>query len=239
MNPPAQPTASPSPMKFNDLFKPVTMPPELVEAALAMGESRSTQRQRDLLFNGSPLRVLAAEVRRLQEQARKEEDVGMKFAAIMTATVENTRASVLRRITQGHPYWTVAYGDVCCAVDREIMQRERADKAEAALAAYREVLVMIKRDLDTSRDDHDTLILPRACWDEAIRRIEAIGQMPEPQPAPVPPPPTPAPADDPHRKFVDLLQEIDRSFVNNPTPLAANTLLRLMTFAYASAHGVK
>ncbi len=72
--------------------------------------------------------VLAAEVERLEDLHR------MQLAGISTATLQNTVASTADRILKDNPYWTIAYGDVCTAVDREIAQRVRAEAAEARVA---------------------------------------------------------------------------------------------------------
>lgn len=68
----------------------------------------------------------------------------MQLAAISTAAYQNTPSTVKDRIDEDSPYWTVAYGDVCRAVDREIAQRERADKAEAELEACRTSLQLLE-----------------------------------------------------------------------------------------------
>ena len=70
-------------------------------------------------------RTLAAEIERLEDLHR------MQLAGISTATLQNTVASTADRILKDNPYWTIAYGDVCTAVDREIAQRVRAEAAEA------------------------------------------------------------------------------------------------------------
>ena len=49
----------------------------------------------------------------------------MQLAGIMTATVQNTPTSIKDRIGRDNPYWTVAYGDVCVAVDREMRLMDR------------------------------------------------------------------------------------------------------------------
>ncbi len=54
------------------------------------------------------------------KQARMTGDEIMRLAAISTASIQNTETSVAERIGPGHPYYTVAYGDVCRAVDREM-----------------------------------------------------------------------------------------------------------------------
>ncbi len=60
---------------------------------------------------------------------RAEVDLNnMRMAAVMTATVQNTWASQKDRIDRGHAYWTQCYGDVCAAIDREILLRQERDK---------------------------------------------------------------------------------------------------------------
>ena len=96
--------------------------------------------------------VLAAEVERLEELNI------VRLAAISTATFQNTLRSSADRIPKDNPYWTIAYGDVCTAVDREIAQRVRAEAAEARVAE----LEAVRQDLlgkivgwqDGARADH-------------------------------------------------------------------------------------
>lgn len=57
----------------------------------------------------------------------------MQLAAISTASIQNTEASKAERIGRDNPYWTVAYGDVCTAIDREIRERVRAERLAEAL----------------------------------------------------------------------------------------------------------
>ena len=49
-----------------------------------------------------------------------EEQHVLQLAAIMTASIQNTDISIKDRITKDNPYWTVAYSDVCHAIDREM-----------------------------------------------------------------------------------------------------------------------
>jgi hypothetical protein len=53
----------------------------------------------------------------------------MQLAAIMTASLQNTQGSASHRIDKSNPYWTVAYDDVCRAVDREISAIKERDEA--------------------------------------------------------------------------------------------------------------
>jgi len=66
-------------------------------------------------------------------QDTQEERHTIQLAAISTASIQNTRGTIVDRIDRNSPYWTVAYEDVCRAIDREIKQRERADRLDAAL----------------------------------------------------------------------------------------------------------
>lgn len=54
------------------------------------------------------------------EEAREEHH--MQLAAISTASIQNTESSKSDRIDETNPYWTVAYSDVCIAIDREIQR---------------------------------------------------------------------------------------------------------------------
>lgn len=59
--------------------------------------------------------AIAAEVERAVD-----EHFAIQLAAISTASIQNTPASAKDRIGRDNPYWTVAYGDVCTAIDREM-----------------------------------------------------------------------------------------------------------------------
>jgi ribosomal protein S20 len=74
------------------------------------------------------------------ELEAENEKMTMQLAGCSTATYQNTHASKADRIDSSNPYYSAAYSDICDAVDREIAQRERAEKAESQLSAYREAL---------------------------------------------------------------------------------------------------
>lgn len=76
--------------------------------------------------------VLAEEVAKLREQHN------MELAGISTASIQNTPSSIKGRITRDNPYWTVAYGDVCVAVDREMKLRAELEAAKKELADLKE-----------------------------------------------------------------------------------------------------
>lgn len=79
----------------------------------------------------------AAMLRRAESAERQRDEANelhtLQMAAIMTATVTNTRETAAQHIDRDHPYWTQAYADVRAAVAREMAERERADEAIAAL----------------------------------------------------------------------------------------------------------
>jgi hypothetical protein len=82
------------------------------------------------------LTVAEAECARLR-QARDSAVVSL--AACGVAAMQNTQETRRERIASTHSAWSASYGAVCRAVDREIAARERANRAEAALARVREV----------------------------------------------------------------------------------------------------
>jgi hypothetical protein len=53
-----------------------------------------------------------------------------RLAACMHAALANTDEAVEQRLTANSPYWSASYQDVCDAVDREMRERGRAEKAE-------------------------------------------------------------------------------------------------------------
>lgn len=107
-----------------------------------------------------------------------EELHNMQLAAISTATVQNTVKSSQDRISPNSPYWTVAYGDVCQAIDREIRERnlaiqmeqeyrttkqqleiaeEKLAGANAIIAAYPEGAIETLRKWYAAKKEADTL----------------------------------------------------------------------------------
>ena len=154
--------------------------------------SDNTERQHD-----GALRTLAAEVERLEarvavagqsidelqaalntQQARVaelEEFRIMQLAAISTATLQNTVKSTADRISPGSPYSTVAYVDVCKAVDREMRERQRAEAAEArvkeleaeALNGRHAVFTDLKAQLAAANEQN-------ARRREALERLDAL-----------------------------------------------------------------
>jgi hypothetical protein len=72
----------------------------------------------------------------------------MQLAAIMTASIQNTNESAAARIDRSNPYWTVAYDDVCKAVDREMGHRR---ELEFLKAEHKDVTEALK-DCSTRHD---------------------------------------------------------------------------------------
>jgi hypothetical protein len=52
----------------------------------------------------------------------------MRLAACGVAALGNTKGTMAERITKDNPYWSASYGDVCSAVDREVLYREALDR---------------------------------------------------------------------------------------------------------------
>lgn len=73
----------------------------------------------------------------------------MELAAISTASIQNTRLTIKDRITKENPYWTVAYGDVCNAVDREMNHRQNLEKMEAIL---KRIMALCEQQHETIED---------------------------------------------------------------------------------------
>lgn len=82
----------------------------------------------------------------------KDENHNMQLAAISTATIQNTRSSTKDRLFRTSPYWTIAYGDVCVAIDREMNHREYVVLLEAKLRAASALA------FSTSNNDNETTI---------------------------------------------------------------------------------
>ena len=109
------------------------------------------------------MRGLVIEIERLRESHT------MQLAAISTASLENIESSVKARIDRENPYWTVAYDDVCRAVDREMKHRNTLERERPAVTVALCVNIARRlRDLDGFVD----------AVDEAADLIEWVGQTP-------------------------------------------------------------
>ena len=61
----------------------------------------------------------------------------MRLVACGVAAMQNTRESAKQRIPRDNEYWSASYDDVCRTVDKQMDEREHAERAEADLAAAR------------------------------------------------------------------------------------------------------
>lgn len=80
---------------------------------------------------------LRARCERLERRLAEVEELHlMQLAGISTATFQNTKTSIKDRIGPDNPYYTVAYGDVCRAIDREMEWRAKADQLQTAVREW-------------------------------------------------------------------------------------------------------
>lgn len=120
-----------------------------------------------------------AQLRRELEEIKELHRI--QIAAICSATLQNTDSSVKDRIKPDNLYWSVAYGDVCNAIDREIKERKRADELQKELEAYKKARqenderFMIERDEARQRADLNEragrLILEELKWNKDRERV--------------------------------------------------------------------
>lgn len=104
-----------------------------VPAPAEPGETPVQQEQRRFYENVDQLLAEVATLRAERDRLTAEhERAEMKLVACMTATLQNTPETASDRLPQDHPYWSVAYSDVCRSVDREMQERARAEDAEAS-----------------------------------------------------------------------------------------------------------
>lgn len=74
------------------------------------------------------LEALSSSAPAIEQLSAELETERMRLVACMTASVQNTESSKTERLAPEHPYWSVAYSDVCRAVDREMtLRRQFAD----------------------------------------------------------------------------------------------------------------
>lgn len=95
----------------------------------------------------SELDQLRADNARLVGELKELQELhNMQLAGISTASLQNTESTVKDRINRDNPYWTVAYGDVCVAVDREMKHRNDLQRHKDALMAARVETERLKSD---------------------------------------------------------------------------------------------
>lgn len=117
------------------------------------------------------------------ELAEARERHGIQLAAISTACIQNSETSAKDRIGRENPYWTVAYGDVCVAIDREMKLRleleEAMDKLSKQLEAFdamKQVANDIKRERDEARrygeEEHAFSLMTEVSLHESESELE-------------------------------------------------------------------
>ena len=87
------------------------------------------------------VRTVLAALERLRNDLERER---VRLAACGVAAMQNTRSSARDRIAHDSFAWSASYSDVCRAVDKEMDERERAERAEAE----RDTLAAIVRAAD-------------------------------------------------------------------------------------------
>jgi hypothetical protein len=99
----------------------------------------------------------------------------MRLVACMTASIQNTETSKAERLAPEHPYWSVAYSDVCRAVDREMTLRAQKD---AAYAERNQLVAALSKLLPAHLARHPD---EDAAWEDDWRWIVVVnvpaGQM--------------------------------------------------------------
>jgi len=88
------------------------------------------------------------------------EKESMRQAAISVISLCNTKESFdKQKLKKDNPHWSVAYGDVCTAVQREITEKSRSAILLEALERCKDVMII------TSADNKIVFIA-----DEAIKK---------------------------------------------------------------------
>lgn len=105
----------------------------------------------------------AAQIARTGDELDRER---VRVAACGVAAMQNTRTSADMRMKRDEWAWSDSYYEVCRAVDREIAERERAERAESDLAAARAECERMRAALDTLADFAGRL---RTMSDEELR----------------------------------------------------------------------
>jgi hypothetical protein len=85
--------------------------------------------------------TLVYEVERLTAELETER---MRLVACSTASIQNTETSRAARIEQENPYWSVPYGDVCRAIDREMEHRAEAKRLRVEVELLGQEVVRLR-----------------------------------------------------------------------------------------------
>lgn len=97
----------------------------------------------------------------------------MQMAAISVAALMNTRASAEGwKMHKDEPYWTPAYQDVCIAIEREMKERDRADKAEAE----RDEAVRTLKRAKLIIESEDTHYIGQSTREAAVEALSMINE---------------------------------------------------------------
>ena len=92
-------------------------------------------------------------VEKLKDELETER---MRLAGCGVVAMQNTVDSAKERITQDSPYWSASYGDVCRAVDAEILYRTQLEQANVILQRYEAELTAMVSELGLNMADFKT-----------------------------------------------------------------------------------
>ena len=95
------------------------------------------------------------------------ERLRMQLVACGVAANQNTRDSIKDRITRDNPYWSASYDDVCRAVDREILYRERLESITDNVTAnrWRSVLQKLLDHVERNTCEHEETHRGGTIWE--------------------------------------------------------------------------
>lgn len=120
---------------------------------------------------GTPLYAAAA-IEPLRAELERER---VRLAACGVAAMQNTRTSAKDRMPPDAWAWSASYSDVCRAVDNEMNERERAERAEAERDALR-------AERDALREDAERWSALRALWvNNVVTLVPAFDEIPPAQ----------------------------------------------------------
>jgi hypothetical protein len=91
----------------------------------------------------------------LKSDVDEIEKLRVQLVACSVASLQNTEEGVKLRLNSTDPHWSVAYADVCAAVDREMTVRKEVDQLRAKLIYTKSNLEQYKNAYKLKVEQHN------------------------------------------------------------------------------------
>ena len=99
---------------------------DIIQSAI---DAAMAEKDREIESQGRWIGQLKREAQEKDAALAEERELRiMQLAAISTASIQNTETTIKDRIDPENPYYSMAYGDTCRAVDREMEHRAEIER---------------------------------------------------------------------------------------------------------------